>query len=82
MPVVTVMHLPTGETQDFTCTPEEAVIAAYAQGDHRYFNTWNYQKRYGHLVQHGKHVVMCGDYSAYECECHPHDFRDWKPQPA
>lgn len=78
MAVVTVMNLRTGEKQEFTCSPQEAVIAAYAQGEKHDFNTWDYQKRYSWLLEHGEHTVACGDYSAYECECHPHDFRDWK----
>lgn len=81
MPVVTVMDLKTGETQDFTCSPQEAVIAAYAQSN-RDWNTWDYEKLYSRLVKHGKHTVICGDFSAYECECHPHDFRDWKSKEA
>ena len=55
----------------YTCTPRQAVIAAYAQnlrhghgtiGD---WNTWQYEERYGHLVVQGKHTIACGDWSAF-----------------
>lgn len=64
---MTVMNLATAEKQEYdnTLTPEQAVIAAYAQslGD---FNTWDYEKRYAHLVETGKHTVLCGDFSAFQ----------------
>lgn len=58
---VEVIDLSTGKKQIFTCSPEEAVIAAYAQsrGD---FNTWDYEKKYS--VVRGKQTVACGDFSA------------------
>lgn len=63
---VTIMNLATGKTADYTCSPREAVIAAYAQarGDH---NTWDYATRYGHLVtvSTSGHTVSCGDFAAY-----------------
>jgi hypothetical protein len=49
----------------YTCSPRDAVIAAHAQsiglGD---FNTWDYEKNYGHLVGHGHDTVWCGSFSA------------------
>ena len=51
----------------YTCSPEDAVIAAYAQS-HKDFSTWQYQERYGHLLLRGKFTVNCGDFSAfYRC---------------
>ena len=51
----------------YTCSPEEAVIAAYAQSK-KDFSTWQYQERYGHLLLRGKLTVNCGDFSAfYRC---------------
>ena len=47
----------------YSCEPEIAVIAAYAQarGD---FNTWDYSKKYGARVYRGGYSVSCGDYCA------------------
>lgn len=70
--VTTVMNLNTGADSIYTCPPAEAVIAAYAQslGD---WNTWDYQKRYGHMliradsrVISGRVIVSCGDFAAIE----------------
>ncbi len=38
-------------------TPRQAVVAAYAQekGD---MNTWDYKKKYDHLVREGKYTVF------------------------
>jgi hypothetical protein len=63
------MNLATGKKQLYILPPRQAVIAAYAQ-EHRDWTTWDYEKRYGPLVQHGKHTVHCGDWSAFECGCH------------
>lgn len=63
--MTTVMNLATTAKQTYTCTPREAVIAAYAQA-HNDWNTWNYAKRYGHLIVEGEHTVACGDFSAFK----------------
>lgn len=63
--MVKVFNLALGEyVAEYTCTPREAVIAAHAQLDHKDFNTWDYEKRYGHLVKQGQFSVNVGDYSA------------------
>jgi len=61
----TVINLATRKTQFFTCSPEQAVIAAFAQsqGD---WNTWNYVEKYSWLVEEGEKTVICGDFSAYK----------------
>ena len=66
---ITVMNLATEQQITYGCSPQEAVIAAHAQ-EQNDWNTWDYAKRYGHLVQWGKHTVLCGDWSAFWCECH------------
>jgi hypothetical protein len=66
---ITVLNLATGDRQYYTCSPREAVIAAYAQARHDW-NTWDYALRYAGLVETGDHVVTCGDYSAFHCNCH------------
>lgn len=59
---------------NYTCSPKDAVIAAYAQhksknskgvwqGD---FNTWDYKKKYDNLVEEGKHTYLCGDFSVFK----------------
>ncbi|OGL47319.1 MAG: hypothetical protein A2W05_09765 [Candidatus Schekmanbacteria bacterium RBG_16_38_10] len=71
--MVTVLNLSNLTEQVYTCSPEEAVIAAYAQstGD---FNTWDYDARYSRLLEWGEHCVLCGDFSSFYCECHNHVF--------
>lgn len=62
--LVTVFNLSTGSESYYSgIPPRTAVIAAYAQskGD---WNTWDYEKRYGSLVEKGTHSVACGDFSA------------------
>lgn len=60
---VTVYRLSDDKTQIYTCAPQEAVVAAYAQerGD---WNTWDYQARYGDLVIESDNFVTCGDFTA------------------
>jgi len=49
--------------QTYSIGPREAVMAAYAQsrGD---FNTWNYETKYGALVEESPNFYFCGDFSA------------------
>jgi hypothetical protein len=61
----TVMNLETSKTQNYTCTPKEAVIAAYAQSKNDY-NTWDYEIKYNHLLEEGKYTYICGDFSAFK----------------
>jgi hypothetical protein len=61
----TVMNLATAKKQNYTCTPKEAVIAAYAQSK-KDFSTWDYEKRYGHLLEEGKYAYFCGDFSVFK----------------
>jgi hypothetical protein len=44
------------------CTAKEAVIAAFAQ-DRGDWNSWDYETRYAHLVQHGHWHFFCGDFA-------------------
>ena len=62
--MVTVMNLETGDKQQFTCSPREACIAAYAQSMNDY-STWLY-KRYSSLVEENSLTVLCGNFSAYK----------------
>lgn len=43
--------------------PREAVIAAHARsvGDG---NTWDHERRHGHLVEEGRWHFFCGDFAA------------------
>ncbi len=54
---------PKGDFVHYSCTAEEAVMAAHAQA-HGDFNTWDYHERYGSLLTHGNRTVACGDYIA------------------
>ena len=63
--MVTVTNLDTFETAVYSCTPEEAVIAAHAQ-DKKDWNTWDYAERYGHLVYRAGSHVTCGIFTAPE----------------
>ena len=63
---VTVMNLANPEQKQwYTCTPKEAVIAAYAQS-RKDWNTWQYAERYRKLVEEGKLTWLCGDFSAFK----------------
>ena len=61
----TVMNLRTQEKLHFTCSPKEAVIAAYAQslGD---YNTWDYDHKYGHLLEECDKSWLCGDFGVFK----------------
>ena len=61
--LVRVLNLSTQQEQVYTCSPKEAVIAAYAQslGD---WNTWDYAEKYSNLVMEGKVSFSCGDFAA------------------
>jgi len=61
--MVSVYNLSTGENVgEYTCTPREAVISAYAQFEKKDFNTWDYENQYGSLVTEGELTIACGDY--------------------
>lgn len=65
MPTITVLNLSTGEELTYSgIDARQAVIAAHAKQVAKNGNTWEYEARYGHLVQHGKHTVSIGDYCA------------------
>lgn len=57
-----VLDLSTGNWLSFSCSPREAVIAAYAQskGD---FNTWDYTK-YNSQVVESQLFVYCNQFGA------------------
>jgi hypothetical protein len=64
--MVTVINLMNPEhKQIYSCTPKEAVIAAYAQSLNDW-NTWQYAERYSNLVEEGELTWMCGDFSAFK----------------
>lgn len=63
-PTVPVHNLATGETVQYVGpSPRECVIAAYAQ-ERRDWNTWDYARRYSHLVEEGPSTFLCGDWVA------------------
>lgn len=45
----------------YTCSPREAVIAAYAQSKGDY-NTWDYEKKYGEIVVETERTLLCGNF--------------------
>ena len=67
METILVRNLRTLDTQKFIgTTPEQAVIAAYAQsrGD---YNTWNYAKYNTSVIQSSQsRTVACGDFCAFK----------------
>lgn len=69
--ITTVINLATGEKKDYTCSPRQAVIAAYAQ-DHNDWNTWDYEKRYGQLVESSQHTWLVGDWTTRKEQADPH----------
>ena len=62
--VVQVMNLATRQIITYTCTPRMAVICAYAQ-ERKDFNSWDYEKRYGAMVQKGEYTFLIGDWSVF-----------------
>lgn len=63
MASVEAHNLSTGEVRVYSCLPRQAVMAAYAQ-ERNDWETWNYEKKYGHLIRWGMSHVSCGDWSA------------------
>lgn len=63
--IVRVLNLSSNEERFYTCTPAQAVIAAYAQSRNDN-NTWDYAKRYSRLLTIGGRglTISCGDYCA------------------
>ncbi len=64
--LTTVHDLSSCTEQAYSCSPREAVVAAYAQsrGD---WNTWDYETKYAHLVRYSgtnNRTVSCGDFAA------------------
>jgi len=61
--MIDVMNMATGEIRTYSLSPEDAVIAAYAQsrGD---WSTWNYGK-YRDEVVTGAACVSLGDWGAF-----------------
>lgn len=57
-----VFNLATSQRLTYSCDPQEAVVAAYAQERGDYL-TWGYAK-YASLVRTGPRVVSCGDWTA------------------
>ena len=62
-----VVNLATNERRQYTCSPREAVIAAYAQskGDN---NTWNYSERYDCMVQRYRLWYFLNDWACRHAE--------------
>ena len=59
-----VLHLNTGKHTTYSCSPEQAVVAAYEQsrGNH---NTWQYPTFVNHPeARRGQYSVSCGDFAA------------------
>lgn len=66
--MTSVFDMNTGTYTDYTLSPTEAVIAAYAQREKKDWNTWNYEKyrpllRVGQSTKPGIVVVSCGNQS-------------------
>lgn len=61
-----VRNLATGDKWEavYDLPPREAVRNAYAQYGRGDYNTWDYAKRYDHLVVEGNFTFACGDFCA------------------
>ena len=63
--MVVVRNLATGKKQEYQgITGRQAVVAAYAQSLKDY-NTWDYEKKYDHLVEELGSNVLIGDFTAW-----------------
>lgn len=64
--MISVLDMNTGTYTDYSLSPHDAVIAAYAQREKRNFNTWTYGK-YASLVTISESIkpdvvcVTCGN---------------------
>lgn len=60
-----VRNLATLETREYSCSPREAVIAAYAaaRGD---WNTWDYELHYGSRVRESELCYSIGDWATFK----------------
>ena len=59
------MNLATQQKLTFTCSPKQAVIAAYAQSL-KDFCTWKYEEKYNSQLYEGKVTWLCGDFSVFK----------------
>lgn len=60
-----VTNLRTGAAAIYDLAPRAAVLSAYAQltrKDYAWWNVPDYEGRYGHLVEEGRHALACGDW--------------------
>lgn len=73
--MIDALNLATGETRQYFDSGEfgavrMAVICAYAQnlknigGTTGDWNTWQYEEKYGRLVEYAGRCVTCGDWTA------------------
>lgn len=59
-----VHNLITNDTYSYSCTPREAVIAAFAQyGGNKDYNTWDYAEKYGSMVRETPRFYCIGDFA-------------------
>jgi hypothetical protein len=64
-PTTVVVDLRTGREFHYVgLTPREAVVCAHALLGCQNGNSWEWQTRYGHLVEEGARCVFCGDFGA------------------
>lgn len=61
--MVRVFNLATREERIYFCHPFAAVVACYAQAEHKDFNTWMYYK-YWPLVDYTSHTYLIVDWCA------------------
>lgn len=64
-----VFDMNTGTYTDYTLSPFDAVVAAYAQREKRNYNTWTYDEYHGLVtmaesIKPNVVVVTCGNQSA------------------
>jgi len=86
--MTSVLDLKTGTFTDYTLSPFDAVVAAYAQRERRDFSTWMYSTYHKQVTitkscKDGISVVSCGNQSALaqwgrERMYHNHDFEEEK----
>ena len=61
--IVRVVNLLNLSEQFYTCSPKEAVVAAYAQSKNDW-STWEYEKRYNYLLEETANIFLCGGFCA------------------
>lgn len=60
--IITIFNLATGETRDYSCPANEAVVCAYEQ-ERKNWSTWQYDYSKA-VISKSKKTISCGNWAA------------------